>query len=89
MSATTAADRTAEFSTAQDAYDRVALPNLKPEHAGQYVVVDIDHDDYEIDADHYQATARLMARRPGARLWSFRAGFPTTVEFRGVSKVTQ
>jgi hypothetical protein len=89
MSATTTDPRAAEFSAAQDVYDRIALPFLKPEHDGRYVVVDIDHDDYEIDADHYNATARLMARRPGARLWSFRAGLPTTVEFRGVSKVSQ
>jgi len=30
--------------------------------------------DFEIDADDYAATGRLLARRPGTRVWLMRAG---------------
>jgi hypothetical protein len=45
---------------------------------GKFVAVDIHSGDYEIDADDYQATGRLMARLPAARIWLLRAGQPTT-----------
>ena len=50
---------------------------LRPEDDGKYVAIDIETGDYEIDADDYAATGRMLARRPGARLWLMRAGYPT------------
>ncbi|MGL4461138.1 MAG: hypothetical protein ACRDD1_10840 [Planctomycetia bacterium] len=62
----------------QEAFDRLVKPKLRPEDDGKFVAVDIDSGDYEIDADDYQATGRLMERVPGARIWLLRAGRPTT-----------
>lgn len=67
-----------EARRGQEAFDRHVKPNLRPEDDGKFVAVDIQSGSYEIDADDYQATGRLMARIPGARIWLLRAGQPTT-----------
>ena len=41
---------------------------------GNYVAVAVESGDFEVDADDYAATGRLLARRPGARLWLMRTG---------------
>ena len=67
-----------EARRGQEAFDRYVKPNLCPEDDGKFVAVDIQSGGYEIDADDYQATGRLMTRIPGARIWLLRAGQPTT-----------
>jgi len=67
-----------EARQGQEAFDRFVKPNLHPEDNGKFVAVDIQSGEYEIDADDYQATGRLMARLPRARIWLLRAGHPTT-----------
>ena len=67
-----------EARRGQEAFERFVKPKLRPEDDGKFVAVDIHSGDYEIDADDYQATGRLMARLPAARIWSLRAGQPTT-----------
>ena len=67
-----------EARRGQAAFDQFVKPNLRPEDDGKFVAVDIHSGGYEIDADDYQATGRLMARLPGARIWLLRAGQPTT-----------
>ena len=59
---------------AEEVYDRIVRPTLRPEDDGKYVAVAFEADDFEIDSDDYAATERLLARRPGARLWLMRAG---------------
>ena len=54
---------------AEEVYDRVIRPALRPEDDGKFVVVAFEADDYEIDADDYSAIRRLKTRRPEARLW--------------------
>jgi hypothetical protein len=58
----------------RDVFDRQVRPRLRPEDDGKYVAVDVDTGDYETDADDYTANMRLLARRPGARIWLTRAG---------------
>ena len=67
-----------EARRGQEAFDQFVKPKLRPEDDGKFVAVDIQSGSYEIDADDYQATGRLMARLPGARIWLLRAGHPTT-----------
>lgn len=67
-----------EARRGQEAFDRHVKPMLRPEDDGKFVAVDIQSGSYEIDADDYQATGRLMKRIPGARIWLLRAGQPTT-----------
>ena len=75
MTATDADDRLAEEERlAREAYDRHVRPSLRPEDDGKYVAIAYETGDFEIDADDYAATGRLLARRPGARVWLMRAG---------------
>lgn len=67
-----------EARRGQEAFDRFVRPKLRPEDDGKFVAIDIQSGSYEIDSDDYQATGRLMARLPGARIWLLRAGHPTT-----------
>ena len=65
-----------------EAFDRHVRPRLRPEDDGKFVAVDLDAGDYEVDEDDYAAVARLRARRPGAEVWSERAGDPTAYPIR-------
>lgn len=67
-----------EARIGQEAFDLHVKPKLRPEDDGKFIAVDIQSGSYEIDADDYRATGRLMARLPGARIWLLRAGHPTT-----------
>lgn len=79
MATSTPPDRLAEEARrGQEAFDLHVRPKLLPDDDGKFVAVDINSGSYEIDADDYQATGRLMTRVPGARIWLLRAGQPTT-----------
>ena len=62
-----------EEHLAAEVYDRLVRPTLRPEDAGKYVAIAFESGDFEIDPDDYAATGRLLARRPGARVWLMRA----------------
>jgi hypothetical protein len=55
-------------------YARVVEPALRPEDNDQFVAIDIESDDFEIDADDYLASKRLLERRPQAQIWIARVG---------------
>jgi len=50
-------------------YDQHLRDILEPEQNGQYVVMDIDTGQYEVDEDEIPASDRLLARMPGAQAW--------------------
>lgn len=56
---------------------------LEPRHNGEYVVIDVDTGDYELDADHLAASDRAAAKRPGAQLYATRVGFGSLVRVGG------
>jgi hypothetical protein len=68
---------------AEEVYDRSIRPILRPEDDGKYVAVAVESGDFEIDADDYAATGRLLARHPGARLWLMRTGPSAAYRLRG------
>jgi len=55
-------------------YDRLVLPRISPEDKGKFALVDIETGDYELDRDEVAASDRLLARRPGARVWMRQVG---------------
>jgi hypothetical protein len=59
----------------QEVYARVVRPTLSEADVGKFVEVDIESEDYEMDADVIKAAHRLLARRPGAQLWLERVGY--------------
>lgn len=64
-----------EFARRGDAiYERDIRPRLAADDDGKFVAIDIETGDYEIDRDDFEATERLVARRPEAQMWLVRAG---------------
>lgn len=70
-------------------YDRLVQPVLRPEDADKYVAIAFEEDAFEIDADDYAATGRLLARRPNARVWLMRAGRHAAYRIRRVAGGTK
>ena len=66
----------------REAVDRHVRPKLRPEDDGKFIAIDVDTGEYEMDADDYAANMRLLARRPGARVWLACAGQPATYRMR-------
>ena len=59
---------------AEAIYERVVRAALRPEDDGKYVAVAVHSGDYEIDARDHAAITRLLARRPGERVWLMKTG---------------
>ena len=57
-----------------DIYQRLVKPALKREDDWKYVVIDIDSEDFELDADALAANERLRLRRPNGDYWVERVG---------------
>jgi hypothetical protein len=66
-----------EFSRrSTEIYDRDIRPELRPDDDGKFVAIDVDSGEFEIDANDFEATERLLSRRPKAQMWLTRAGRP-------------
>lgn len=63
----------------QRLYQAAILPKVEPAHAGEFVVLDVESGEYEVDADKVAALDRLVARQPDAVPYIVRAGRPTAV----------
>jgi hypothetical protein len=63
---------------AEEIFDRVIRPTLRPQDDGKFVAIDVASGDYEIDEDDYTAVARIHSRNANAEVWLMRAGFPAT-----------
>ena len=74
MPATPDAVLAEEQRRAEEVYDRLVRPALRPEDEGKFVVVAFEADDFEVDADEYAAFRRIQTRYPAARLWLMRTG---------------
>ncbi len=48
---------------------------LEPSHRGEYVVINVDTGEYEVDADHLTASDRAIAKHPAASLFAMRVGY--------------
>jgi hypothetical protein len=54
---------------------------LEPEFDGQFIVIDVDSGDYEVDREDMAACLRLQARKPDALIWGTRVGRRAAYEF--------
>lgn len=66
----------------QTCYERVIRSRITDRDAGKFVAIDIDTGSFEIDADDYTATERLLNRQPHAQIWLCRVGQKTTYRDR-------
>ena len=58
----------------QEIYERDIQPHIGLSDEGKFVAIDIETGMYEMDADDYMATERLLGRRPDAQIWLVRVG---------------
>jgi len=71
----------------EEIYEQEIRPKLESQSQGQYLVLDIETGEYEINQDDLVATKRAMAKRPGAILYGLRIGYPAAYRLGGFSKV--
>lgn len=67
----------------QKLYDERIRASVEDTHQGEYLAVDIDTGDYEIDRSSVEALDRAAARHPNGALFLIRVGFPTAVKLGG------
>ena len=64
-----------EFARRGDAiYEEGLGPQLEREHQGEFVAIDIESGEYEVDRDELKASDQLLARLPDAQTWVRRVG---------------
>ncbi len=68
---------------AQQLYDRLRDTIETPENIGKRIVMEVESGDYEIDDTGVQASLRLQARHPEAKLYALHIGYKSAVSFCG------
>lgn len=64
-------------------YDEKIRSEVEVAHHGDFVVIDIDTGDYEVDPKDINASTRLRVRRPEAVTFGLRVGFPAAYRLGG------
>lgn len=64
-------------SRAEAIYERSLRTQLVPAHNGEFLVINADMGEYELDPDDVQATRRARQRFPSAPLFTIRVGHTT------------
>jgi len=72
--ADTVLDRHELARRGQAYYDQHLRETLEPEHNGEFLVLDVESGDYEMDADEMAAIQRARARRPESVFYVLRVG---------------
>ncbi len=62
--------------------DRIR-PYVEPQKNGQYLILDVDSGDYEVDQDEVVATKRAQARHPNGTFLALRIGYQATYNLGG------
>jgi len=63
----------------EEIYARDLQARLEPDHHGEFVVIDVDTGEFEVDADEVAAIDRAVAKRPDAERYIKRVGFAAAV----------
>ena len=83
---TNAGGRQSEGWQRADAIYDAQIRPLEAELKGQFLVLDINTGDYEIDEKHVQAGLRMLERHPvesERAFYSYRIGYPSTYHIGG------
>jgi hypothetical protein len=68
---------------AHEIYDASIRQVEEPRHFGDFLVLDIESGDYEIDADNgIEAENKLRTRKPNGQFFLIRVGYQAAVEFK-------
>jgi hypothetical protein len=68
---------------AQRLYEEKIRSIVEPMHSGEYLVLDVEAEDYEVDADRRRALERAEAKHPGGLFYILRIGYPAAVHLGG------
>ncbi len=63
-------------------FNRTGLWKVGSADDGKFVAIDIETEEYEIDADDYTATEKLLVRLPDAQIWLARVGHQAAYQIR-------
>ena len=58
-------------------YRQQIRKKVEPKHKGEFLVIDIETGEYEMNADDLVATKRLLAKHPDAVIYGLQIGSPT------------
>ena len=72
----------------EEVYEHDIRAHVESQHRGEYLVLDIESGQYEIDEDDLAATKRLIAKRPQAVVYGLRIGYSAAYRLGGFSKVS-
>ncbi len=67
----------------QALYEAQIQDKLDATYKGQFLVLDIETGEYELDKDELAALQRAKAKRPDAALYILRVGYPTAYRLGG------
>ena len=73
-------------ATALAIYARLVRPVLGPGDAAKFVAVAVESGEFVLDANDNAALDRLLARRPGDRVWLMRVGPEPAYRMAGVGR---
>lgn len=73
-----------EFAAlAKEIYYRDIRPRVIDEHRGEFLVLDVESGDYEVDEEMLDAEDNLRLRHPQGRFYGIRVGFKAAVTLGG------
>lgn len=67
----------------QALYDRQIRAEVEPGHKGEFLVVDIETGEYELDVSELAAVKRAKAKNPDAALYILRVGYSAAYRVGG------
>ena len=67
----------------EEIYVRQIRDRVEPDNQGQFLVVDVETGDYEVDRDELAALDRLKGKHPDGAFYIRRVGFPAAVKLGG------
>ena len=80
------AEETSELAErGEEIFERVVRPQVEDEDGRKYVAIDVESEDFEVDANQRAAAKRLVERHSGAqgRIWFRRVSSHITHHFSG------
>lgn len=73
----------------QALYDQQIRPQVEASHRGEFLVLDIETGEYEIDSSEVAAMKRARAKHPEAAFYLLRIGYPTAYRVGGPRLATR
>ena len=67
----------------EEVYRRDIRSHVMPQHKGEFLTLDIETGDYEVDSNDLQSEKRLRARRPDGIFYGVRVGYTTAYSLAG------